>query len=78
MEHGGQRTRAGIVTATTTGTFVLPPHLLGQNGEIRLVASPVGGGATLTVTTEVIVVSGGQLVTWTLERSLSRSSVAVW
>src|SRR3990172_5855395 len=78
VEHGGQRTRAGIVTAATTGVFVLPPHLLGPNGEIRLVASPVGGGATLAVTTEVIVVGGGQIVPWTLERSLSRSSVAVW
>ncbi len=76
--HGGQRTRIGVVTAATANTFILPPHFLAHSREIRLVASPIGGGETPSVSTEVIVVNAGQMVDWTLERDLRRSSVSVW
>src|SRR5437660_9079220 len=74
--HDGLTTPVGTVTATQTMAFVLAPNLLGQSGEVRLMGDPIGGGTR--VTTEPVRVASGQQVLWTLERALSRSSVAVW
>ena len=73
--HGGQSTRIGLVTAASSQTFVLPTYLLGPGGDIRLAATPIGGGRG--VATQLITIGGGQSVEWTLERSLSTSSLAV-
>jgi hypothetical protein len=73
--HGGQSTRVGLVTAASSQTFVLPSYLLGPGGDIQLAATPVGGGRS--VVTQLITIRGGQSVEWTLERSLSTSSLAV-
>jgi hypothetical protein len=73
--HGGQSTRVGLITAASSQTFVLPTYLLGPGGDIQLAASPIGGGRN--VVTQLITIRGGQSVEWTLERSLSTSSLAV-
>jgi hypothetical protein len=74
--HDGQRSRVGTVTATTIGTFSIPPHQIGQTGLIRLIADPVG--SQVGISSETIVVKPGQEVQWTLESQLRRSSVAVY
>ena len=73
--HGGQTTRVGLVTATTTQNFVLPAYLLVPGGGIQLAAHAIGGGQDLL--SEVITLSGGERVEWTLERALSHSSFSV-
>ena len=73
--HGGQSTRIGLVTAASSQTFVLPTYLLGPGGDIRLAATPIGGGRG--VATQLITIGGGQSVEWTLERSLNTSSLSV-
>ena len=74
--HDGQRTRLGLATATSSATFSLPEHLLGQGREVRLLGDPVGGHGT--VSTETIVVQPGQSIAWTLETDLRRSFVGVF
>ena len=73
--HGGQTTRVGLVTATMTQNFVLPTDLLVQAGGIQLAAHAIGGGQDLR--SEVITLSGGERVEWTLERALRHGSVSV-
>lgn len=74
--HDGQRSRLGTVTAATSKDFIFPRSMLGQLGQIQLIADPVGGGGRIS--TDVIVVRPGTHVAWTLESSLSRSSLAVY
>jgi len=74
--HDGQRTPVGTITAAQTAAFTLSPNLLGQSGEIRLYADPLGGVDTFT--TEPIRVQSGQRVVLTLESELRRSSVGVY
>lgn len=74
--HDGQRTRLGTATAARTTTFRLPSKLLGQLGEIRLIADPVGERGVLS--SEAVVVKPGTRVVWTLESDLTRSSLAVY
>lgn len=74
--HGGQRTRVGTVTGSSTQVFILPSHLLGQGREIELLGDPVGSSDV--VRTERLVVQPGQYIDWTLETDLRRSSVGVY
>lgn len=74
--HDGQRSRLGTVTATAARDFVFPREMLGSLGEVRLVADPVGSQDAII--TDLIVVKPGTAVTWTLESSLQRSSLAVY
>ena len=74
--HNGQRTRLGTVTAASSKSFVFPRHLLGDLGQIRLIADAIGSRDQET--TEVIVLRPGTRVTWTLEDSLTRSSLTVY
>lgn len=73
--HDGQRSRVGSATAAKTTEFTLRPTLLGQLGDIQLVADPVG--APDGVTSPTIVVRPGNRVIWTLQSDLSRSSLSV-
>ena len=74
--HDGISERLGLVTATTTHTFIILHRRLGPAGLFQLQADPVGG--TSVFTSELISVQPGQAVTWSLESSLSRSSVMVY
>ena len=75
VQHDGQRTRVGTVDAINRRSFTLKPHLIGQIGAIVLIASPVAEPRQLS--SDPVTVKPGQLITWTLEKSLARSSVAV-
>lgn len=76
VEHDGQRSRLGTVTATSAKDFVFPRGMIGSMGEVRLIADPVGESGSII--TDRIVVKPGTEVSWTLESSLQRSSLAVY
>jgi hypothetical protein len=72
----GQPARVGIANATSSASFVLPSRLLGQGGEVRLLGRPIGGSEGAV--SETVVVQPGQLIEWTLESDLSRSTIGVY
>lgn len=74
--HDSYRDRLGSVTASTTTEFELPFRRLGAGREFQLLADPLG--ARTPVRTDILHPQDGQLVTWTLESDLRRSSVTVF
>ncbi|OLC79073.1 MAG: hypothetical protein AUH78_01405 [Gemmatimonadetes bacterium 13_1_40CM_4_69_8] len=66
IEHDGQRTRVGTVTAGQ----------LGASHQFRLYGAAIGSPEA--VRTETLSIQPGQGIEWTLESSLRRSSVAVF
>jgi len=76
LEHDGQRTRVGSVTAATSAEFVLPLRMFGVSREFRLVAEAIGSPEV--VRTETLTIQPGQFIEWTLEHDLRRSSVGVF
>lgn len=75
LVRGTARERVGTATAATTTQFVLPLRRLGAGGDFRLLADPVGGRRTFT--SETLHGQDGDIVTWTLEDNLSRSTVTI-
>ncbi len=76
VEHDGQRTRIGAVTAAASAEFVLPLRLFGVSREFRLVGEAIGSPEV--VRTETLTIQPGQFIEWTLEHDLRRSSVGVF
>jgi len=54
----------------------IPPNLQGQMGVIQIAARRIGG--TDSYVSQSISLRGGSSVRFTIESSLSRSSVGVW
>jgi hypothetical protein len=76
VEHDGQRSRLGTVTATTTTDFTLRRTQIGETGAIQLIAEVVGNPGTAA--TGTIVVRPDTRVNWTLQTNLARSTVSVY
>lgn len=76
VERDGERSRIGLVTAATSQTFIMPGHMVGQSRDIVLVGEAVGSRDM--VRTEVLIIKPGQMIEWTLETDLRRSSVGVY
>jgi len=74
--HDGRRTRLTSVTATRNSSLIIPANLVGQVGNLQLVARRVG--AYDRYVSQQISVRTGSTIVLTLESDLSRSSVAVW
>ena len=74
--HEGQRLRIGLVTGSTTQSFVLPGRLVALSHELALLGDVVGSPDFAR--TETIIVRPGQRIEWTLETDLRRSSVGVY
>jgi hypothetical protein len=74
--HGGTRDRIGQSTASTTTPFTYALRRLGAGREYYLLGDPVGS-LGVTVRSENLTASNGQLVIWTLEHDLQRSTVEV-
>jgi hypothetical protein len=72
---GGQPQRLGMVTALSSATFDFPSHRVYTSGGVRLRALPIAGRP---FTSEAILVQPGQVITWTLENDLDRSSITVY
>ena len=75
LVRGTARERIGTATAASTTQFVFPMRRLGAGGDFRLLADPVGGRRTFT--SESLHGTDGDIVTWTLEDNLSRSTVTI-
>jgi hypothetical protein len=76
VEHDGLRTRVGTVTAASRQEFTLPIRLFGAFRQFTLLAETIGSAEH--VRTETLLVQPGQLIEWTLEHDLRRSSVGVF
>jgi hypothetical protein len=76
VEHDGLRTRVGTVTAASRQEFTLPIRLFGMSRQFTLLAEAIGSAEY--VRTETLLVQPGQLIEWTLEHDLRRSSVGVF
>ena len=74
--HRGLKSHLGDVNASAATTIVLPKYLLGDLGEVQLIAHAVG--TPYTITTNVIVLKPGTQVRWTIETDLNRSSISVY
>lgn len=72
----GRRTHVGLVPSVNTQTYVLPPDMVDPGRTVRLEANAIGSPER--VTTEALLVRGGQHVEWMIENGLRGSSVAVW
>ena len=72
----GQRTRVGMVTASTEQTFALSPSLTRGVGTLQLEAHSIGapGG----IRSEAMAARPQMQIEWTLENNLSRSSLAIY
>jgi len=66
--------RLGMVTALSSASFEFPAQRL-NGGDLRLRALPVAGRA---FTSETILVTPGQVITWRLENDLNASSLSVY
>jgi hypothetical protein len=76
LEHDGQRTRVGTVTAASTALFRLRGNELSGSRQFRLFAAAIGSDEN--VRTETLTIQSGQYIEWTLEHDLRRSSVGVY
>lgn len=71
----GSRIRLGTVTSMTTEAFTLPARYLGAEGEVMLLAEPVG--STDVFRSQPVQVFAGQRVAFTVQNHLPISSLAV-
>ena len=67
--------RLGMVTALGRATFEFSAQRLNAGGSIRLRALPVAGRP---FTSDAILVTPGQVITWMLENDLDISSIRVY
>jgi hypothetical protein len=74
--HDGVHTRFAQVAAARNVSMTIPPQLHGQMGVIRIAARRIGG--TDSFVSQPISLRGNSAVRFTIESSLSRSSVGVW
>jgi hypothetical protein len=73
--QGTHRERIGTATATSTTEFSVPIRKLSSGGDYRLYGDPIG--SRQTVRSEALHAQDGDVVTWTLEDDLARSSIDV-
>jgi hypothetical protein len=74
--HDGIQTRFSQIAAAHDVSMEIPPKLQGQMGVIRLAVRRIGG--TDSFVSQAISLRGNSEVRFTIESSLSRSSVGVW
>jgi hypothetical protein len=74
--HDGVQTRFVQVAAAHDLSIQIPEKLQGQMGVIKLAVRRIGG--TDSFTSQAISLRGNSAVRFTIESSLSRSSVGVW
>jgi hypothetical protein len=72
VRDGDVTTRLGMVTGESTARFAVDPSLF-PTGQLGLVARPIGGSGVAR--SGPVLVSSGQIVTFTIEPDL-RSSMA--
>ena len=73
--QGTHRDRIGVATASSTSTFTIPLRQLSAGAQYQLFGDPVG--SRQTVRSEPLHAEDGDVVIWTLEDDLARSSIEV-
>ena len=73
--QGTHRDRIGVATASATSTFQIPLRQFSAGAEYRLYGDPVG--SRQAVRSEPLHAQDGDVVTWTVEDNLARSSIDV-
>jgi hypothetical protein len=76
ISRGGTWNRVGLAGANKSSSFVVPLRQILNDQSTRLKADPVGGDPA--VVSDAISIRPGSLIVWTLESTLSRSSIAVY
>ncbi len=71
----GQRYSLGLVTTTSTESFPLPRGALAARRALVFLAVPIG--SPVAYVSDEILVAPGDTVVWTIQNSLSQSSVIV-
>ena len=74
--HNGQRTRLGMVTATTDQTFTIRSRLIGSAAQMQLEAHAIGMSGVLD--SETMAYRPGMQINWTLESNLSRATLSIY
>ncbi len=74
--HDGQRTRLGMVTATTDQTFTIRSRLVGSAAQLQLEAHAIGRPGTLD--SETMSYRPGMQINWTLEINLARATLSIY
>ena len=74
--RGGQRVRVMTIVAINSQSVIVPKHLLGPGGELRVLAYPIGGYQRYL--SPRVYAQPGTTIAVTLETDLRRSSVSVW
>jgi hypothetical protein len=74
--HDGRTNRFAQIAAARDGSFEIPQHFLGDQGNIRLGLHRVGGRDDYR--TEVVSVRTGDTIRLTIEGKLEHSSIGVW
>lgn len=74
--HDGQRTRLGMVTATTDQTFTIRSRLVGSASQLQLEAHAIGMPGVLD--SETMAYRAGMQINWTLEANLSRATLSIY
>lgn len=74
--HDGQRTRIGMVTATTDQTFTIRSRLVGSASQLQLEAHAIGMPGVLD--SETMSYRPGMQINWTLETNLSRATLSIY
>jgi len=74
--RGTQKARLGLVTALSSGDFMLRWRNLGTSGSARLMAYPLAGARGYE--SEALHLQPGQSIKWTLESDLDRSTLIVY
>ena len=74
--HNGSRTRIGSVTATSDQTFTLNSRIIGTVGTLQLLAHGIGEAGSLS--SEQFSIRPGMQISWTLDSSLSRATLAIY
>ena len=72
----GRVTRIGTATGSTNSVLRFPGYMIAGGSTLQLTARAVGGRQEIR--SERFVVQPGQQVTWTIETSLARSTLAVF
>jgi hypothetical protein len=74
--HNGSRSRVGTVTASSDQTFTLNSRIIGTVGTLQILAHGVGEAGS--VSSEQFAIRPGMQISWTLDSSLSRATLAIY
>jgi hypothetical protein len=74
--HNGSRTRVGSVTASSDQTFTLNSRIIGTVGTLQILAH--GIGEVGSISSESFAIRPGMQISWTLDSSLSRATLAIY